>query len=307
MKKKYMTKYIAPYFLAAFSALLLTACGAGTAQNNTKMEENQKLTADTTKPDTTKPDSAKSNTAIVENPQVDTTPKTAENEELSKDFLMGKFDPAKDARYVMVKPPLSNANLYVHKETLAAFEKMRAAAQKDGISLTIISGVRNFNAQKSIWEAKWESKRPVDGNILPPIAKLNGAERAKKILLWNSMPGTSRHHWGTDIDMNSVSPAYFNSGKGKKEYEWLQANAATFGFCQTYSTMVKENPKNEERTTGYQEEKWHWSYTPLAKKFTEAYGRTIKNKDIKGFLGDDTPEKIDIVKNYVLGINPKCK
>lgn len=280
-----------PYVFAAFSGLYLTACGAGTAQNNTKMEENPKLIADSAKPDSIKIDTAKQDTA---------KPKTAK-EELSKDFLMGKFDPAKDERYTLVKPPLSTKNLYVHKETLAAFEKMRAAAQKDGISLTIISGVRNFDMQKSIWEAKWNSQKPVDGKILPPLSQLKGKARAEKILLWNSMPGTSRHHWGTDIDINSVSPAYFDSGKGKKEYEWLQENAITFGFCQTYS------PIGAERPTGYQEEKWHWSYTPLAKVFTETYGRTIKNEDIKGFVGCESAIEIDVVKNYVLGINPKCK
>ncbi len=49
------------------------------------------------------------------------------------------------------------------------------------------------------------------------------------------MPQASRHHWGTDVDINSVEPEYFESGQGLKEYTWLQENAWKFGFCQPYT------------------------------------------------------------------------
>ena len=65
------------------------------------------------------------------------------------------------------------------------------------------------------------------------------------------MPGTSRHHWGTDIDMTDMSVAFYNTRKGKKMYDWMSKNAAKFGFYQ---------PFNANRKDGYQEEKWHWSY-----------------------------------------------
>jgi D-alanyl-D-alanine carboxypeptidase len=220
---------------------------------------------------------------------------------ITKEYLMGKFDPAKDERFVLLTAPVATKNLYARKETAKAFEEMRQAAKKDGISLAVTSCVRNFDMQKSIWEAKWKSQKPVDGKILPPESQLKGKERALKILLWNSMPGTSRHHWGTDIDINSVSPAYFESGRGKKEYEWLQANAPKFGFCQTYSEIGAERPH------GYQEEKWHWSYLPLAQEFTRTYKAIIRNEDIIGFVGCETAAEIGVVEKYVLGINPKCK
>ncbi len=223
-------------------------------------------------------------------------------EGITKEYLMGKYDPAKDPeRFVLVKPPYSVRDLYARKETFEAFKKMREAAAKDGISLTLTSCVRNFDMQKGIWEAKWRSQKPVDGKILPSEKELGGKDRALKILLWNSMPGTSRHHWGTDIDMNSVEPAYFERPKGKKEYEWLQANAPKFGFCQTYS------PMGEQRPTGYQEEKWHWSYLPLAQCMTKMYAEQVRNEDITGFVGCETAKDIDVVQKYVLGINPACK
>jgi len=60
------------------------------------------------------------------------------------------------------------------------------------------------------------------------------------------MPTASRHHWGTDVDINSVDPDYFLNGTGLQEYEWLKKNAYKYGFCQPYS------PKDSvHRSTGY--------------------------------------------------------
>ena len=36
------------------------------------------------------------------------------------------------------------------------FKEMHTAAKKDGINFLIVSGTRNFDEQKSIWERKWE-------------------------------------------------------------------------------------------------------------------------------------------------------
>jgi hypothetical protein len=114
------------------------------------------------------------------------------------------------------------------------------------------------------------------------------------------MPGTSRHHWGTDIDINSVEPAYFKSPAGKKVYAWLAANAGDFGFCQVYT------PKGTERPRGHEEEPWHWSYRPLAQHYLKQYVQKVTCEDIRGFQGSDTATRIDVIANYVLAINPQC-
>jgi len=72
------------------------------------------------------------------------------------------------------------------------------------------------------------------------------------------------------------------------------------GFCQTY------NSRGNIRSTGYNEEKWHWSYLPLAKDFTKRYKELIKEEDLKGFLGDEYVSSVDLINNYVLAINPDC-
>ena len=110
------------------------------------------------------------------------------------------------------------------------------------------------------------------------------------------MPSTSRHHWGTDLDINSLSNSYFTEGKGKKEYNWLQKNASKFGFYQVYTS--KENGRK-----GYNEEKWHWTYLPLSSKYLNYYNAHISLNDISGFKGSEFAKELNIIKNYVNGIN----
>ncbi len=216
------------------------------------------------------------------------------------EYLMGKFKPAKDKRFSKIAAShASNASMILRKEAYDAFKEMAKEAKKDGVSLKIISATRPFAHQKRIWEAKWNGGRIVDGQNLSKTIP-DPAKRALKILEFSSMPGSSRHHWGTDIDINALTNGYFEKGRGKKEYDWLVANAPRFGYCQPYS------PKGTERPYGYNEEKWHWSYLPIAKKLTEQYQLRIKDSDIKGFAGANVAPQIKIVDRYVLGINKAC-
>ncbi len=218
----------------------------------------------------------------------------------STEYLLGKFNPKTDTSFLAI--PLtycSHEAMYLRKEALHAFIEMADAAKKDGISIKIISATRTFNDQKMVWEAKWNGSRLVNGlNLAQTIH--DPTERAKKILHYSSMPGTSRHHWGTDIDINNLEPAYYNTPYGKKVYAWMKTNAAHFGFCNPYSI------KNEYRPNGYEEEKWHWSYMPLSSELLIDYLHEIKPELILGFAGAETALKVNIIAFYVQGINPDC-
>ncbi|MDT8309797.1 MAG: M15 family metallopeptidase [Bacteroidales bacterium] len=218
---------------------------------------------------------------------------------IDKNYLLGKFSPEQHPGFIKIDPShTTKQNIYLRKEAYEAFVRMKNSAKKENISLTIVSGTRNFDSQKSIWEAKWNGQRKVEVYDLTTIQ--DPVERARMILRYSSMPGTSRHHWGTDIDINSVSPAYFESEQGKKTYTWLVAHAPDFGFCQTYT------PKDSLRPTGYEEEQWHWSYIPIAGLLTTQYQKQITHDDINGFDGAETATDIDVIKNYVMGINKTC-
>lgn len=212
---------------------------------------------------------------------------TAQNssaEVISKEFLLGKILYKEDPDFIKAQREHSSREIYLNRKTYAAFVKMFEAAKKDGIRLQIVSGARNFEHQKTIWERKWKAFEELD-----PLC------RSQKILEFSSMPATSRHHWGTDIDLNSLEVSYFEEGLGKAEYEWLAENASQYGFYQVYTS------KNTGRT-GYSEEKWHWSYLPLARRYLKAYNDIVEYEDITGFEGAYLAEAQEMITTYVNGI-----
>jgi len=222
-------------------------------------------------------------------------------QDIDKNLLLGKFQPSKHPDFEKISIPYTNRdNMYLQKEVLLAFKQMHSAAKEDGVKLTIISSTRTYYQQKIIWENKWNGNTLVNGiNLRTSV--FDDKERAVKILTYSSMPGTSRHHWGTDFDLNSLNPEYFTYGKGKKEYEWLEKYAIRFGFCQPYKY------KGKSRIDGYEDEPWHWSYLPIARAYLDEYMKNINFVDISGFIGYETAQDIDVISKYVLSINEECK
>ena len=98
----------------------------------------------------------------------------------------------------MADPPCA-----LHAHVIAPFRSLRRAAAADGFDVIPASGFRDFARQLAIWNGKFNgtmalydaSGRPIDGAALAP------QERIEAILLWSALPGASRHHWGTDLDL----------------------------------------------------------------------------------------------------------
>jgi LAS superfamily LD-carboxypeptidase LdcB len=214
-------------------------------------------------------------------------------EKIEKNILLGKFDYKKDSNFSIVSSKYSSKTIYLRKEVLQKFDQMYDAALKDGIKLVIISGTRSFNHQKYIWDRKWAK------NIL----KMDSISAVKEIMKYSSMPSTSRHHWGTDIDLNSLENSYFEKGEGKKIFDWLVANAFKYGFHMTYDNQ------EETKRTGYKMEKWHWSYMPISKQFLIQFNEYVKCENISSFKGSKFAchPKVDVIKNFVNGINTDFK
>lgn len=163
---------------------------------------------------------------------------------------------------------LSDVRLSLHRDAAPAYLAMRAAARADGIDLTAFSAFRDFDRQLAIWNGKFRGERPMqdrDGRPLDPL-RLTPAERVTAILWWSALPGTSRHHWGTDFDVLDaaalppgyrlqVIPAeYGPGGPFGRLTTWLDANMHAFGFYRPYVTD----------RGGVRPEPWHLSYAPVA-------------------------------------------
>ena len=204
--------------------------------------------------------------------------------------LMGQVKPASDSAFSELPEGMaSRRGLFLRNEACEAFKRMHEAALKDGIVLTALSATRSFNHQASIWNRKWN--RPQSMGMAP-------LERAKHILLFSSMPGSSRHHWGTDVDIHSLDPEAFESGTGAAILGWLRTHGEEHGFVEVYT--------NDSNRTGYQPEAWHWSYAPLARPYLHALNEAQQAGDLpdfSGFEGAELADSLHIVRDYINGIN----
>lgn len=235
-------------------------------------------------------------------PSAGATPGVSTTSHIALRYLIGDVDPAADDTFARIPDKYIAGNrVWGHKDAVAAFVRMAEEAAANGYRLRIVSAFRSFSDQKTIWENKWNGKTPVGGrklNVDLPDPKA----RALKILEFSSMPGTSRHHWGTDFDINALDNAYFSTREGRHVYDWLVAHASNFGFCQVYT---KKGPESG-RETGYEEEKWHWSYRPVADWYLRQYPVDVGYERITGFAGAETAREIDVIDKYVRGIDPQC-
>ena len=172
---------------------------------------------------------------------------------------------------------LSKTDHKIHPSVLEAFERMAAAAKRDGIFIKIVSGHRSYERQQQIWDAKFKRFRE-EG--------LSPEEAVQKIITYSTIPGTSRHHWGTDIDIIDAKPKppkgllitknFENNGVFCPLKEWMDKNAATYGFYLVYT--------NTEDRKGFNYEPWHYSYAPISISLLNQY----KKLDLKELLKNST-------------------
>ena len=162
----------------------------------------------------------------------------------------------------------------LHYEAVAAFLSMRDAAAAEGIDLVARSSFRDFDTQVTIWNRKWNGERPLydrKGQLLDR-ASLSDNAAVDAILYWSAIPGGSRHHWGSDVDVidavavpkdyevQLVPGEYATDGIFANLTRWLDANMKRFGFFRPYRTD----------RGGVSPEPWHLSYAPVSLPALEA-------------------------------------
>ena len=197
---------------------------------------------------------------------------------------------------------LLSDSILLEEKTYQSFQKMKSAAASDGIELHIVSGYRSYQRQKAIWERKFNrltlSKSPADA--------------ISEIITYSSVPGTSRHHWGTDIDLIDTSvraPAgdllleknYHKGGPYHNLKSWMDRHAKRFGFHLAYT--------DDKQRTGFKYEPWHYSFAPTSKAYLayqshQDYIQVWKTLSFKGKSDMSDVFIRSYFKNYSLGINP---
>ncbi|MGB6151240.1 MAG: M15 family metallopeptidase [Pricia sp.] len=194
----------------------------------------------------------------------------------SKDFeysileLMGKAD-----------VEMFGDGFQLRKEAHDAFLAMKKDAYGKGIDLKPVSAFRSFDRQRAIWERKFQ--KYTDDQGMEPLAAID------KIIEYSTIPGTSRHHWGTDVDIvdgyrkvegDVLVPSKFAEDGPYADFKkWMDQNAKAYGFHLVYTDMPGRR--------GFKYEPWHYSYAPISKPMLAEFRRKniMRLLQAEDFLG----------------------
>ena len=168
------------------------------------------------------------------------------------------------------------SDLRAERETASAFQALGRRARERGFERRGASAFRDYDRQVRIINDKWTGARPVtdgEGRLIERT-RYNHDDWLNLILRFSALPGTSRHHWGTDLDIWDASGVgadyrpllspceYGPSGPFFEMTRWLDdlmvADDAE-GFYKPYA----------EDRGGIAPEAWHISYRPAAMEYQD--------------------------------------
>lgn len=156
----------------------------------------------------------------------------------------------------------------LHPQAARALSELKRAARCAGIQVAVLSGYRDLDRQRAIWNQKFRGERRLLGRDAGELdrGRLSQRELIDAILAWSALPGASRHHWGSDMDVidAAATPPDYRPQLSQQEFAaggiyaglsaWLAEHAGEFGFFRPYSSD----------RGGVMPEPWHLSYAPLA-------------------------------------------
>jgi LAS superfamily LD-carboxypeptidase LdcB len=163
---------------------------------------------------------------------------------------------------------LAESGCVLHPDAAVAFMDLRAAATQSDIDLVAVSSFRTFEHQLLIWNDKFHGRRPLldrDGSVMDR-GVMTEEQLVRAILLWSALPGASRHHWGTELDLidraalppgqrpQLVAQEYAPGGVFARLGAWLARHGERHGFFLPYDCD----------RGGVQPEPWHVSFAPVS-------------------------------------------
>jgi LAS superfamily LD-carboxypeptidase LdcB len=176
--------------------------------------------------------------------------------------------------------------LFLHPDVIKPLEDLMLEATGAGFQLTLASGYRNFSRQLSIWNQKASGARAVlDSNSLPiNVTSLSDDEKLWAILRWSALPGASRHHWGTDVDVYDRSKIDVNYQLQLTLEETMKNGPfAEFHLWLTQRLMEKNCPFFRPYAIdkgGVAPEPWHLSYAPVANQYYAQFSVDLLREQI---------------------------
>ena len=162
-------------------------------------------------------------------------------------------------------------SLLAEPATASAFARLAQRAAAKGFDLRAASAFRDYDRQALIVNQKWTGARQVSDASGLPLEREHMGELQwlEAILRFSALPGTSRHHWGTDLDIWDAAAVseHYRPGLEPGEY----APAGVFGELTAWldELIAADNAEGfykpyDTDCGGVAPEPWHISYRPVA-------------------------------------------
>lgn len=170
---------------------------------------------------------------------------------------------------------LASPHYLIHPQALTAFNRLAESAQRAGFCMAVASSYRSFARQLVIWNGKATGVRPLldaNGQSLN-VAQLTQKEILFAVLRWSAIPGASRHHWGTDIDV--YDSAHINENYVLQlTLEETQGDGSFAEFHRWLTEELESNSQGfyrpyQKDIGGVAPEPWHLSYKPIAQQYSQ--------------------------------------
>lgn len=171
---------------------------------------------------------------------------------------------------------------------LPALTDLATRAEQEGFELGVASAFRSFERQREIWNEKASGARDILGDNGLPLQRdsLTDEETVFAILRWSALPGASRHHWGTDIDVYDVNPTK-RGYRLQLTVEETTGNGIFGAFHQWLSETLAQprcpffRPYLRAKG-GIAPEPWHLSFAPAAADFQQSLSKSALVALIEG-------------------------
>ena len=185
------------------------------------------------------------------------------------------------------------------RDVMEAYQRLREKAAQDGWHLILVSGHRSFTSQRRVWNHYDQSLRK--------MASLDEKSRVRAIMNTVSVPGLSRHHWGTEMDISEetlrgqlVKIHPDTPPRVLDFYRWMEQNASAFGFCRVYLGQHG----------AVMDEPWHWSYFPFSRVYEKQF---MEIRDFTRIMDDRVANVGFLMKNFpwilkkeISSVNNEC-
>jgi LAS superfamily LD-carboxypeptidase LdcB len=168
---------------------------------------------------------------------------------------------------------------FVDKAIVNDLCALSAAAKASGFELRVESAYRSFEKQLSIWNRKARGELTLLSATGEPMERPTDEEELMyAILTWSALPGASRHHLGTDIDV-------VDGAACPEDYEVQLTPAECEGMFAKFHAFLTERMETDS-AFGFSRvfvpgrgkirpEGWHIAHLPTSRKRLEHFSLEV--------------------------------